>query len=189
MDQLGQSPDPDPMAMRRRIVRLERVARSLAQLDFAKLEGAVRAAEEQESVWSPLDRFWFSGVAGVSLPRPVDREVRPMWTRVLIGLAASLAGKELDPHFDDSLSDGPSDLSYGLSEGLDIQSVEGEATTLLERSVSGDVWLATIGLWNAFCAALLRDHIPEPLRVSLEAPWRIALGSTPWELISARRRD
>lgn len=189
MHQPNRSSGPDPKTMRSRIVQLERLARSLPPLDFSRFERAAGLADGAEPVWSPSDRFWFSGGGGVSVPRSLDRDIRLLWTRVLIGLAASQAGKELDPRWqsDESVWDGSSDPSYGLTDGLEVQSVEGQATTLLERSVGGNVWLGTTVLWNAFCAALLMDTIPEHLLASLEAPWQMVLGPTPRRLISAPR--
>jgi hypothetical protein len=109
-----------------------------------------------------------------------------------VALTASLTANELDvgPPANEWALDASDDPSIGqqLIERDDFQSLEGQATTLLERSIRGNVWVGTTAVWNASCAALLADAMPESLQASLEAPWQRALGKTPRELISALRR-
>ena len=60
--------------------------------------------------------------------------------------------------------------------------MEGRAATLLERNLGATVWDSVIGVWNAFCAALLSERLDGALLASLEGPWVAAIGRTPREL-------
>lgn len=58
------------------------------------------------------------------------------------------------------------------------QRIEGRAPTVLERSLGGDVWRGAIGIWNAFCAVLLRERLEPSLRSDLERIWRKVQGQS-----------
>ncbi len=55
---------------------------------------------------------------------------------------------------------------------------EGRATTVIQKSLGSGVWVGVVGIWNAFCEALLGDRLEPALRADLRATWQQVI-STP----------
>jgi hypothetical protein len=62
-----------------------------------------------------------------------------------------------------------------LAEPRKNRRIEGRATTTLERTFGGDVWLGVVGIWNALVAALLRERLDPDLVAALQGPWRATM--------------
>jgi hypothetical protein len=152
----------------RRLERLEQVARGITSAELLSI-GANVAGQSGLSAWPASERYWFSGVAGLDFDQSENRVMRQLWTRLLVGLAFTM-GVDLD------------------ADGADVdrwQELEGQATSLLERQLGPDVWIGTVGIWNAFCAALLSERLDPAVRDALEAAWVKAVGLTPRERLIA----
>ncbi len=166
-----------PPELATRIRALEGVARDFGRGDWARLEATVRSLQGRPTAWIADERFWFSGKAGIDFTPGENKAFRKLWTRMNGGLAYSVTGREavdsvrtvrgidwIERHF--------------VSEDMRI---EGSAGTVIERSVQGSPWLAVIGVWNAFCAALMPDRLGPELVAALELAWREAITLTPRE--------
>jgi hypothetical protein len=168
--------------LHRRMGRLERLARGLTSAELSSIGEAV-AEKSSPSGWLPSERFWFSGVAGLDLVDSENRAMRELWTRLLVGLTFAITGVDLDARGADAAA---TNAAPSTSEDVGRrQELEGQATSLLERRLGSDVWVATVGVWNAFCAALLSERLDRMVREGLEASWVTAVGLTPRERIIA----
>jgi hypothetical protein len=116
---------------------------------------AVSEAEAAASHWPASESYWFSGTGGIDLTQSEGRAVRRLWTRLLVALAMSATGVELDAVTNRQQ---PGTWLGRMLQALRSQSIEGRATTLLERRAGPDVWRCTMGVWNACCAALLWER-------------------------------
>lgn len=151
----------------RRLAALEAAVRSLTRDEIARLTAVVRQSAGGDREWAPEQRFWFDGTAALTLSRDESRAIRELWTRMNAALVFAVTGKEVDTSID----------RPGLMARLDrigprSRQVEGWAATILEREIGGEVWLGSIGIWNALCAALLADRMSPSLRDDLAASWR-----------------
>lgn len=158
----------DEESLDRRVERLEQVARGITSAELSSI-GANVAGQSGPSAWPSTERYWFSGLAGLDLDQSENRVMRQLWTRLLVGLASAM-GVDVD------------------ADGADVdrwQELEGQATSLLERQLGSDVWIGTVGIWNAFCAALLSERLDPTVRDALEAAWVKAVGLTPRERLIA----
>lgn len=147
-----------------------------------KLAGSALSPRESEGAWAADERYWFSGTAGLKFGKKENRIIREMWTCMLNALAATVSGEQRPrPEIDKS-----GGLFGWVSRMVRRDRVEGTATTELERAAGGDVWLAVISIWNALCAALLKNELDLATRSDLESPWRSQLGTTPRETLDSR---
>ena len=175
----GRSPTETMRAMEsreigQRLSTLEAAVRSLTREELARLAAVVRQSASSDLEWAPDRRFWFDGSAGISLSHDEDRAIRELWTRMNAALVFAVTGKEVDTWID----------RPGLMARLDrigsrSRQVEGWAATVLEREMGGEIWVATIGIWNALCAALLAGRMSPSLREDLAASWRTVRPSQP----------
>jgi hypothetical protein len=137
--------------LRERIPSLERAVRSLKRNEVARFMEAVRESATVDHRWPPDERFWFNGTEHLKLSREENHVVRELWTRLNAALVYVVTGDEVD--------------------ALDRTGIEGQAATVLQRALGGDVWLGTIGIWNALCADLLGDRLEPSLRDDLATSW------------------
>ena len=172
----------DESTLLKGVAELQELTSSITLEEFKLLGPAVRERESRkQDVWVASDRFWFSGTAGLSFSRIEDQATRLLWTRLLVGIARLTSGQDLGPG-------GPeTEMPSGLRQTLDAQSIEGRATTIIERELGSDGWTSATGAWNAACTALLSEHFELELRQSLEAPWLSVFGWTPRERMGRAR--
>jgi len=161
-------------SLRERLPALDLAVRSLTRDEIMRFVDVVRESATAHHKWPLEQRFWFDGTAGLTLSREENDVVRELWTRMNSALVYAVSGEEID-----GLIDRP-----GLFAGLDRigprwQQIEGQAATVLERTLGGDVWLGTIGIWNALCADLLRDRREATLRDDLATSWSKVRPSRP----------
>ncbi len=164
----------------RRIERLEAFARELTAADLSSIGKAIDQSDARAAPWGPSERYWFSGRAGAVLGPADDHAVRTLWTRLQAAVTLAVTGVDLD--HDDEKSGVVASLDKLFEPSRDHR-IEGRAATLLERRLGAGIWDSLIGVWNAFCAALLSEKLDPALRTSLEAPWRTVFGSTPRETL------
>lgn len=159
--------DMDASELRKRLPSLESAVRSLTTVEVTRFVEVVRQEASADHVWPPDQRFWFDGTNGIKLSADVTKVLRELWTAMNAALVYAVTGEEVDASID----------RPGLLARLDrlfprSQQIEGRAATVLERAIGGDVWLGTIGIWNAMCAALLSDRLEPSLREDLKVSWR-----------------
>jgi hypothetical protein len=135
-----------------RVAALEGAVRSLTLEELARFVEVVREAPPGTHWWPPNQRFWFDGTADLQFSREEDSTVRELWTRMNAALVYVVTGEE--------------------DFGSDREQIEGRAATVLEKAIGGDVWLGTVGVWNALCAELFRGRLEPSLRSDLTASWR-----------------
>lgn len=158
--------------LKRRIVSLEGIVRGLTREQLDEFATAVRAQQSARTAWRADERFWFDGTSGAILSKSEDALLRDLWTRLNAALVFVATGREIDEWIQ-----GP-----GLVANLDRlfpvrQQVEGQAAAILERQLGATVWLASTGVWNALCAALVGDRVDPAVRASLQASWITVVGS------------
>jgi hypothetical protein len=142
-----------------RVTALELAVRSLSREDLARFAEVVREASTGAHEWPPNQRFWFDGTADLKFSRDDDSTVRELWTRMNAALVYVVTGEE--------------------DFGSDREQIEGRAATVLENAIGGDVWLGTIGIWNALCAYLLQGRLDSSLRDDLASSWQKVGPSSP----------
>jgi hypothetical protein len=170
----------DAQELRERLPSLERAVRSLKRNDLAKFVVAVRESATTEHRWPADHRFWFDGAADLKLSREEDLVVREPWTRLNAALVFVVTGEEVE-----AWVDAPgwiARLDKGASRS---QQIEGHAATVLEKALGGDIWLGTIGIWNALCAELLADRLEPSLRDDLATSWRKVRPSHPVSILAS----
>ena len=155
-----------------RIAALESVARGLTRDQVASFAPAVRDAPRL-AVWHADERFWYSGTAGMNLTADEKAALEQLWTRMLAGLSFAVSHEEVEAWVARPTLTGMLDR---LMQPRQNMRIEGRATTVLERSLGGEVWRGVIGIWNAFCAVLLRERLEPSLRADLERTWRSVMG-------------
>ena len=167
----------DEATLDARIAELEGRARTMSRAQIQAFGPAVKASGELPT-WRSDYPFWFQGTATAKLSRAENQALERLWERMLVGLAFAVTGEDADE------PPPPSALGASFWERFkrwdnSTAKPDARATTLLERAMGGDVWLATVGIWNAFCADLLADRLEPQLRSDLEAPWRSVMGLPP----------
>lgn len=145
-----------------RVAALELAVRSLSRQELARFGDAVREASTEVHQWAPSERFWFDGTAGLKLHAQEDNAVRELWTRMNAALLYVVSGDDVEPD-------------------RDRPEIEGQAATVLEKALGGDVWLGVIGIWNALCADLFRDRLEPSMHSDLGASWRKVRAAGPSE--------
>jgi hypothetical protein len=156
----------DANDLRERLPALELAVRSLTREEIARFAEVVRQPTSANHIWPPDDRFWFSRKADIKLSRAEDKVVRELWTRMNAGLVYAVTGKEVEAWIDR-----PGFFARLDRIGPRWSQIEGSAATILERELGGEVWLASIGIWNALCAALLAERLGTSLRDDLATSW------------------
>ena len=157
-----------------RIDALESVARGLTRDQIMSFPAAVRDAPDL-GAWPADERYWYSGTAGVKLTAEEKAALGKLWTRMLAGLSFAVDHEEVEAWVGRPTLMGRLDRLVQPRQDLRI---EGRATTVLERALGGEVWRGVIGIWNAFCAGLLRERLEPSLRSDLELTWRNVIGRT-----------
>jgi hypothetical protein len=162
-----------------RIRRLEQTARAMTRTQIEAFGPATKRAGRLPS-WRSDYPFWFQGTGTARLSGAENKALERSWDRMVVGLAFAATGVDADEP-PPPLPQGASLWRRFLRWDRASAGPEQRATSLLEREMGGDVWLATVGIWNAFCSALLADRLEAPLRRDLETPWRAVIGSLPFE--------
>lgn len=157
-----------------RIDALESVARGLTRDQIMTFPAAVRDAPKL-AAWRADERYWYSGTAGVKLTAEEKAALRKLWTRMLAGLSFAVSDEVVETWLARPTLMGRLDRLVQPRQNV---RVEGRATTVLEQALGGEVWRGVIGIWNAFCAALLRDRLEPSLRSDLELIWRTVMGGS-----------
>ncbi len=169
-----------------RVEHLEKLVRGLTATDLLSIGKAIEKSDLRAARWAPSERYWFSGRGGATLGRVEDRAVRTLWTRLQATVTLALTGVDLDR--DEEKSGFLATLDRLFEPSRDHR-IEGKAAGLLERQLGAGIWDSVIGVWNAFCAALLFERLDPELRTSLEATWRTVLGRTPREILGIGDAD
>jgi hypothetical protein len=151
---------------------LESVARGLTREQIASFAAAVRDAPTLVT-WPADERYWYSGTAGLTMTRGEKTALPYLWTRMLAGLAFAVSGEEVEAYVARPTLIGRLDR---LLEPRQRIRIEGQATAVIERTLGGEAWRGVIGIWNAFCGALLRERLGPPLRSDLGFAWRSVMG-------------
>jgi hypothetical protein len=133
---------------------------------------AVKTAPAGDS-WRSDERYFYSGTGGVKLDAEQRAAVARLWTRMMAGLAFAVSGEEVEEWVARPSVMGRLDRLVQPRQSVRI---EGRATAIIERALGGDVWKGVIGVWNAFCAALLRERLEPAVRLDLERAWRAGIG-------------
>jgi hypothetical protein len=164
-----------PTAVAARIRALEAIARTTTRDDLERLGRAVDELHDRKASYT--ESFWTGDTAGMRLSAGENDAFARLWTRMLVGLASAVSGHEVEEHA----------ARRGFLARLDrfAQSPDAAATETIERALGGSVWRGVLGMWNAFCAALIPERFQPALLHGLEAPWRAALGRTPRETMDA----
>jgi hypothetical protein len=155
-----------------RIDALESVARGLTRDQIMSFPRAVRDAPKL-AAWRADERYWYSGTAGVKLTAEEKAALGKLWTRMLAGLSFVVNHEEVETWVARQTLMGRLDRLVQPRQNLRL---EGRATAVLERALGGEVWRGVVGIWNAFCAALLTDRLDPSLRSDLELIWRKVMG-------------
>jgi hypothetical protein len=155
-----------------RIDALESVARGLTRDQIMSFSSAVRDAPKL-AAWRADERYWYSGTAEVKLTAEEKAALGKLWTRTLAGLSFVVNHEEVETRVARPTLMGRLDRLVQPRQSVRL---EGQATAVLERALGGDVWRGVIGIWNAFCAALLTDRLDPPLRSDLGVIWRNVMG-------------
>lgn len=142
------------------------MSRSLTRDEIKRFVDVGRESSASDHIWPPDRRFFFDGTAGLRLARDEATALRRLWTRMNAGLVFAATGEDIDAELAR-----PSLIARLARIGPRWAHVEGQAAMVLEREFGGDVWLGTIGIWNALCAALLEDRLDSRLRDSLASSW------------------
>lgn len=162
------------MELQTRIGALESVARGLTRDQIMAFPVTVRDAPKL-ATWPADDRYWYSGTAGVKLTDGEKAALETLWTRMVAGLSFAVSNEEVEAWVARPTLMGRLDRLVQPRQSVRI---EGRATAVLERTLGGEVWRGVIGIWNAFCAALLRERLEPSLRSDLEFVWRNVMGRT-----------
>lgn len=157
-----------------RIDALESVARALTRDQIMSFAAAVRDAPAS-AVWPADERFYYSGTAGMKLTANEKGALEQLWTRMMAGLSFAVNHEEVEAWVARPTFMGRLDRLFQPRQNMRI---EGRATTVLERTLGGEVWRGVIGIWNAFCAVLLRERLKPPLQSDLELIWRNVMGQS-----------
>jgi hypothetical protein len=158
--------------IRGRIDGLESEVRRLTRAQIQAFAAVVGSAPAFAR-WPANERYWYSGSEGVKVTRGEKAALGHLWTRMLAGLAFAVSGEDVEVHVARRTLMGRLDR---LAEPRQHVRIEGQATTIVERALGGEVWLGVIGIWNAFCAALLRERLEPALRSDLTYAWRTVMG-------------
>jgi hypothetical protein len=169
------APQAVPTELEKRIAGLEAVARSMTREQISSFAAAGRNAPASDH-WRAGQPYWFSGTAGLDVSDAEKVALGRLWTRMLAGLAFAVSGEEVVAWVARPTLMGRLDRLVQPRPSLRI---EGRATAVLERTLGGGVWTGVIGIWNAFCAALLRERLVPGLRSDLVAAWRDVMGGGP----------
>ena len=145
---------------------LESEVRTLTSGEIRRFVDVVRESSGGDHLWPPDHRFFFDGTAGLKLSREEETSLRQLWTRMNAGLVYAITGNDVE-----NWIDRPGLLARLDRIGPRWSQIEGRAASILERELGGEVWLGTIGIWNALCAALLGARLSAELRGSLSATW------------------
>lgn len=153
--------------------RLEALARGLTAADLASIGKATDQSDARAGPWGPLERYWFSGRGGAVLGLADHHAVRTLRTRLQAAVTLAVTGVDLDRADEQSGVVATLDKPF---EPARLHRIEGKTAALLERHLGAGIWDCVMGVWNAFCAALLSEKLGPALRTSLEAPdiraWR-----------------
>jgi hypothetical protein len=160
--------------LRERLPALESEVRSLSREEVVRFVDVVSASATAEHVWPPDRRFVFDGTADQQISADATAVARQLWTQMHAALVYAVTGKEVDAWIDR-----PGLLARLDRIGPRWRQIEGQAATILGRELGGQVWLGTIGIWNALCAALLVELIDPVLRDDLATSWRQVRPSGP----------
>jgi hypothetical protein len=155
-----------------RIERLEAIARGLTREQISGMAGAVRTSEAASGS-RPVEAYWLAGPTGVKLDAEEKAALARLWTRTLAGLAFAVSGEEVEEWVARPTLMGRLDMLVQPRQSVRI---EGRATAVIERTLGGGVWQGVVGIWNAFCAALLRERLEPTLRLDLERAWKSGVG-------------
>lgn len=155
-----------------RIARLEAIARSLTREQISGMSEAVRTSPGVAR-WRPDEAFWLSATGAVKLNAEEKAALERLWTRMLAGLAFAVSGEEVEAWVARPTLMGRLDRLVQPRQSVRI---EGRASAVVERTLGGDVWRGVVGIWNAFCAALLRERLEPSLRLDLERAWGAGIG-------------
>jgi hypothetical protein len=160
-----------------RIAELEGVARGMTRAQIEAFGPATKGAGKLPT-WQSDFPFWFQGTANARMTKAESQALERLWERMLVGLAFAVTGEDVDQP--------PQPAAAGASMWQRLKrwdqgaaKPDARASAILEREMGGDVWLATVGIWNAFCARLLAKRLDLQLRTDLEAPWRSVMGLDP----------
>lgn len=170
----------DARALRERLRPLEGVVRSLKRDELARFVVAVRESATTDHLWPGDHRFWFDGTADLKLSREENHVVRELWTRLNAALVFVVTGEEVEASIDR-----PGFVVSLERIGPRWQQIEGYAATVLQKALGADIWLGTIGIWNALCAELLADRLDPLLRDDLATSWRKVLPSHPVSIVAS----
>jgi hypothetical protein len=151
---------------------LESVARGLTREQITSFAAAVRDAPTLVT-WPADERYWYSGTAGLKMTRGEKTALEHLWTRMLAGLSFAVSGEEVEADVARPTFMGRLDR---LVEPRQRIRIEGQATAVIERTLGGEVRRGVIGIWNAFCGALLRERLGPALRSDLGFAWRSVMG-------------
>jgi hypothetical protein len=166
-----------PVQLDDRIGQLELTARAMSRTQIMAFGPAIKGSGRLPA-WRSDFPFWFQGTADVKLTKDEGEAMQRLWTRMLIGLAFAVTGDDVEAPAPAL----PARASvWQRLKRWDRANTDPErrATFLLEHELGGDVWLATVGIWNAFCADLLADRLEPQLRSDLMTPWRAVMRSIP----------
>lgn len=154
-------------SLRSRVPSLESAVRSFTRDEVLAFVEVVRLAAAADHIWPPDQRFGFDGTAGVKLSAGEMEVLSELWTRMNAALVFAVTGEEVEAWIDR-----PGLVAHLDRIGPRSHQIEGRAATVLERSLGGQVWLGTIGIWNALSAALLKDRLEADLHEDLLVSWR-----------------
>lgn len=158
---------PGNQELDQRIKALEAIARGLSRAQLAEFIAGVRNAPKL-SAWPAGEAFWYQGTNGVKLTNAENHALERLWARMLAGLAFAVSGERVEEWI---ARPGWLARLDRLLEPRPWLQIEVRATTVLERTMSGDIWQGVIGIWNAFCAALLVHRLERQLSADLQAVW------------------
>lgn len=158
----------DEAELRSRVRQLEAVATGLTIIELRGFMSAYRP-DAAHSVWPPADRYWYSGTAGVKFTKSEEEALQALWTRMLVALTRTVTNIDLE-----AVDRRPGLMArlQRLAQPRASHRLEGHAATAMERALGGEVWAGVIGIWNAFCAVLLREKLHSRLYGDLQSTWR-----------------
>lgn len=155
-----------------RIERLEAIARRLTREQITSMAGAVRISQAASGSRA-VEAYWLAGPTRVKLDPEEKAALARLWTRTLAGLAFAVSGEEVEEWVARPTLMGR--LNNRLVQPRQSVRIEGRSTAVIERTLGGEVWQGVVGIWNAFCAALLQERLEARFRLDLERAWRTGL--------------
>jgi hypothetical protein len=153
------APAADPERLKdleARVDDIEAAVRKLTRAQFDRL--ALGPRERSKSwAWNGDSAFWYADSGRYRATTEEEWALTELNSRIMAALAFLLTGKELDT----------------ASSRRDY---EAKASTAIEHATRGKGWGGVARIWNASCAALLRERLEPPLRSDLEAQWIAVMG-------------